>query len=268
MWLWRRHSRPTLPEVANRLLVLTYVIGRSVKSPPPDVLESMLKKWGPAEVEKLRRNEDNRRDALVERLRNIGLWRHASPKEKAILRSTWLTMTNQQRIDASWRLESAQVLMWALGMLPNLPAYDAAAEPDILKQVPFDDLPALVQSAAMRSAAEIDAARDVAELWHWRSRTRELIERGERFRATPELIAAGIGSFDDIIRVTAKTAAAEGLFPACIEDDFPICGKAYRDLAEAEWSNVRSITAERHFALNWLCGYAPGNQWDKTPTNT
>jgi hypothetical protein len=31
---------------------------------------------------------------------------------------------------------------------------------------------------------------------------------------------------------------------------------------------VGSITEERHFALNWLCGYAPDNDWDATPTPT
>jgi len=25
---------------------------------------------------------------------------------------------------------------------------------------------------------------------------------------------------------------------------------------------------ERHKALNWLCGFAPGNRWDETPTDT
>jgi hypothetical protein len=31
---------------------------------------------------------------------------------------------------------------------------------------------------------------------------------------------------------------------------------------------VSSATIERHFALNWLRGYAPGNEWDETPTDT
>jgi hypothetical protein len=31
---------------------------------------------------------------------------------------------------------------------------------------------------------------------------------------------------------------------------------------------VKSVAVERHFTLNWLCGYAPGNEWDDTPTGT
>jgi hypothetical protein len=59
----------------------------------------------------------------------------------------------------------------------------------------------------------------------------------------------------------------EGRFEV-IDEDFAVHGKAYRDLSPEEWSEVRSITLERHFALNWLCGYAPNNRWDETPTDT
>jgi hypothetical protein len=53
-----------------------------------------------------------------------------------------------------------------------------------------------------------------------------------------------------------------------IADDYPAKGKAYRDLNTEEWAEVRSVTVERHFTLNWLCGYAPLNDWDRTPTGT
>jgi hypothetical protein len=55
---------------------------------------------------------------------------------------------------------------------------------------------------------------------------------------------------------------------AWIEEDFPAKGKAYRELSAEEWSEVRSVTFERHIALNWLCGYSLGNEWDHTPTET
>jgi hypothetical protein len=147
--------------------------------------------------------------------------------------------------------------MWALGMLPALPPYDTMADPGLLKQIPLRDVAAFVQGAHLREQAAIDGARDAAESWHWRSRTRELIERGDAFPDDPRMKAAGFGCYDDIVR-----------FSACIGEDFPAKGKAYRDLTEIEWSEVRSITAERHYALNWLCGYAPDNKWDETPTDT
>jgi hypothetical protein len=33
-----------------------------------------------------------------------------------------------------------------------------------------------------------------------------------------------------------------------------------------EYNLVRSITAERHYALNWICSYS--NDWDNVPTPT
>ena len=80
--------------------------------------------------------------------------------------------------------------------------------------------------------------------------------------------AAGLKSYEDIVRMSAKLAVERGDLPTSLGDDYPIMSKAYRELTNDEWSQVRSVTVERHFALNWLCGYAPGNQWDNTPTDT
>ena len=77
---------------------------------------------------------------------------------------------------------------------------------------------------------------------------------------------AGFSCFDDIVRRSAEFHAADGLFVA-IDEDYPVFGKAYRDLSDEEWAKVRSITMERHFALNWVCGYAPKHRWDETPTD-
>ncbi len=48
----------------------------------------------------------------------------------------------------------------------------------------------------------------------------------------------------------------------------PAFGKPYREITDQEWGQVRSISLERHRGLNWLCGYAPENRWEKTPTGT
>ncbi len=78
----------------------------------------------------------------------------------------------------------------------------------------------------------------------------------------------GFHSFEQIVQEVAKEAHKQGEVPQIRDDDFLAKGKAYRDLTDDEWSEVRSITMERHYALNWICGYAKGNQWDKTPTDT
>jgi hypothetical protein len=53
-----------------------------------------------------------------------------------------------------------------------------------------------------------------------------------------------------------------------IDDDFPAFGKPYSLLDDAAWRKIRVITEQRHKALNWVCGLAPENNYDETPTDT
>jgi len=268
MWFKKRKSRPTSEDAARRLIILKQLVATALVAPPREMLRQMTAGWSDDERKQFRRKAEEQRGQFCQGLREAGLWRHLSPREKALAQSTLITMTEQQQADASWRVEAAQTLMWALGLLPELPPYDSAADHDLLKHVPSGDAAAFLQSARLLDPVEIDRARDVAEFWHWRSRTRELVERGESLAADKKMKAAGFHTFDDIVRFSAKNGEQEGTIPPCIDDDFPAKGKAYRDLGEDDWSEVRSITIERHHTLNWLCGYAPGSKWDETPTDT
>lgn len=250
------------------MVILKHVVGSALVAPPRDVLRQMTEPLAAEEREKLGQQAEEQRDQFWRGLRDAGLWKYLSPLERAYAQSTMVTMSHQQQIDASWRLEAAQTLIWALGLLAALPPYDTMAGHDLLKQIPSGEPASFVRSATLRPSDEIDSARELAELWHWRSRTRQVIESGDPFPADENMKAAGFNSYDDIVRFSARNGAKEGLIPACVDDDFPAKGKAYRDLTSEEWSQVGSITAERHFALNWLCGRAPGNQWDETPTDT
>lgn len=260
-------SRPTAEEAARRLIVLKYVIVYAFTSPPRDILRKLFEKWSADERKQFTNDGETRRGEFWQPLQDAGLWSAVSTSERKLAESTIVTMTAEQQVNASWRIESAQVLMWALGLIPNLPPWDAQANQELLKQIPSRELARFLSSADLLKGFEIERARDDAELWHWRSRTRHLIEEGQEFAADKKMRAAGISSYDDIVRFTARNLEKEGRIRA-IDEDFPAKGKAYRKLSAEEWSKVRSITIERHFALNWLCGYAPGNEWDKTPTDT
>ena len=182
-----------------------------------------------------------------------------SPKERAIVAGGSGGMTPAHR---RWRVRGGgkrcRRLMWALGKIDVLPPYDTMALKDLLKDVPTKEVGAFIAGAQLRPAREIEKARSVAKLWHWRSRTRQLITRGEVLRATEQMKAKGIHTFDDIVRIAARKGAADGLFPAIEAEDFPVRGIAFRDLSLSEWKDVSSVTVERHFALNWLCGRAAG----------
>jgi HAMP domain-containing protein len=178
------------------------------------------------------------------------------------------TMTDAQQIAASWRTEALQTLLWAVGIVPEMLPYDVPAGETPLKQFLGADLDRALAVSQLRPTDQLERARSTAELWHWRARTRQLIDRGETFPQSPQTAKAGIRTFDDVVRVTAKLAVEHGTIPTQIDSDFPICGKAYRDASSDEFSLAHSITMERHFALNWLCGFAPGGRWDETPTDT
>jgi hypothetical protein len=261
-----RHP-PSAEDALLRLLVLMHVVRYALLTPPPDLLKPSLESWDESDRIEFDHDAKQIRDEFWAPVRASPLWDAMSPEEKKFAATTVVTMSAQQHIDFTWRLEAMQVLMWAMELLPSLPPYDAPATPELLDKLTAAAIGSLIDSPRLRPREQIEQARSLAELWHWRSRTRELIEQGCSLPADPNLKAAGLETFDDVVRATARLCEREGSVPV-VAEDFAAYGKAYRDLSPDEWSEVRSVTIERHFTLNWLCGYAPGNQWDETPTDT
>ena len=66
---------------------------------------------------------------------------------------------------------AAQTLIRALGLLPNLPPYDKMASHELLKEVRSEDMAAFSRAAKLREQAEVDTARDLAEIWLIRETT-------------------------------------------------------------------------------------------------
>jgi hypothetical protein len=260
-------SPPEAEEAARRLVILKYVVVRALVGPPREIVEHWHQHWPRNEWEELGQDAEKQCKEYWQALHDEGLWQYLSPWELQYASHTFLSMTHEDQVDASWRVESVQVLLWALGFLPQLPSYDTMADHDLLRTFPTEDVDEFIGSAALRPREEIERERDIAELWHWRSRTRQLGESGD-FVPDELTQALGLESYDDIVRFTAPFLDSEGSIPPCIDDDFPARGKAYRDLSDQEWHEVESIAVQRHFTLNWLCGYAPENRWDETPTHT
>ena len=241
-------------------MILKCVVGYAAIVPPSNFFEGAEATGSSADMHRMLASKA--REQLLGRLGRLKA--KLSPSERKLFYGS--EITHRQRADASWRLEAFQVLLWALGQLSVLPPFDTLAEREDVKRFPPPEMTASFSGATLISSSVIDKARDVAELWHWRSRTRQLIERGDTL--SRRLQTREVKSFDDIVRLAVRKAHDDGVIPPPIDDDFPALGKAYRALTADEWAMVASITRERHFALNWLCGYAPGNQWDRTPTDT
>jgi hypothetical protein len=140
-----------------------------------------------------------------------------SIQERALLAKAVTDWTERDALSASWRSEALGVLLWALSALDEMPPYDER----------FERLPSFVpllaptadfrRTANLRSADDIGRARDLAERWHGRARTRQL----------------GEGDDSRVERVDLD-------------------------------ADVTAAAVERHYALNWLCGYA--SDWDSVPT--
>ncbi len=261
-------AHPNPRDVAERLLILKYYIVYSFTAPPREMLAELMEKWSDEERQDFISTAEEKRDEFWFRLKDHGLWEQLSPSERAFADATIVTMTETQQINASWRVEAAAVLMWAVQLIDSLPPFDCQASNELLKEIPSKSPPEFFAQATLRDTEHIERLRDLAELWHWRSRTKRLEGEGRAFPIDDAAKQHGFSTFDDVIRFTAKTAHQDGMLDSILDEDFAAFGKPYRSLTPDEWQMVTSITMERHFALNWLCGYAPGNRWDETPTDT
>src|SRR5439155_9367962 len=77
----------------------------------------------------------------------------------------------QDIMESLWRVEALGVLLWSLSLLPDIPAYDHLFDVDAIQSrtselsTPGD----VILHATLRPSFEIEAARTLAELWHWRA---------------------------------------------------------------------------------------------------
>ena len=124
-------------------------------------------------------------------LRRENLADSLSIGERTLVAKPLEDWSEQESSAVGWRDEAAGVLLWAISAVDELPRYDTR----------FDSIPSLVPllaptadfrlAASLRPAEEIGRARDVAELWHWRSRTTQLRRGGDG--SEPDAERAPIG---------------------------------------------------------------------------
>jgi hypothetical protein len=261
-WLEKKNAPPDAGTVMARVIVLKYLFVKGLTTPPPEYLAECREKWTKGEWSKFTNEERARNAQLVERLHQNGLWNAMEHEERKFIEAGPAEVTQQALIDASWRVESIVCLLWALGYISELPPYDQQSNPDLTNRLPEEPATALIKKAALRPHGLVEKEREMAELWHWRSRTRQFQESGRKF-AFPDHM-----TIEKVIQMASSRAFSEGAIPTPIGDDFPAFGKAYRDITHQELIQATSIAVERQRALNWLCGLAPGNRWSETPTDT
>lgn len=245
-----RVSQPTQEQASKRALCLAALVMRGE-------FEQMLQRH-PKPVSK----EPHTRliTSLNQWLINERLITFQSKEERRLFKKPAGTWSQQELINASWRIEALGVLAWALSIIDKLPEWDTQFDQaSIIKAFGLmSPTTPFLRRVKLRPAQELVRMRGIAELWHWRCRTTQIIREG---------VQAPKGyTFDGIVQAAATRAHQNGDIPEPIANDFPALGKAFKNLNEEEYSLLTSISTERHFALNWLCGYS--NDWDKTPTDT
>jgi hypothetical protein len=247
----------------RRAIILKYIFVKGLAAPPIDLLETVMSQWTPEERSRLAADTAQMFMQSVSHLKAARLWQDVEENERRLLQAGIDGITARQRIDAGWLAESIACLLWALQIVPEMPSYDQEASHELVKALPATSIKDLIKQAHLCPHGEIKKQRDLAELWHWRARTRRLQEEG---RLNGPL--AGGYTIDQVIEVTATKAAERGDLPSPIGSDFPAMGKPYRDLSSEEFAALTSIAQERHKALNWLCGFSPSGRWAETPTGT
>jgi len=197
---------------------------------------------------------------LTNWIENERLTQHLSRIERSLISKLPGSWKPAEISTAAWRTDALGTLLWSLSYFEELPPYDMKFNRRMALDTTGVFAPTVdfAQCALLRSANELRHARAVAELWHWRSRTRSW--QNAKNRGVTASLSTGI------IQEAAENAYVERNIPRPIEGDFPAFGKPYAALTPKEHSRMASIAYERHFALNWLCGYS--SDWDTTPTDT
>ena len=259
--MFRRPNRnPCAASVMKRALILHAVlITGMTTSVDPEASDSA--RWTPQKSSGGLKTSHQALTLMVMDLKASGLWPNVEEDEQSLLLSD--RISKQQEINANWLGESITCLLWALRMIPELPSYDQKADPTLTSRLRSASIPQLIRQARLRPKREIEKQRQIAELWHWRARTRYLQEQG---RLDDESVAGP--TVEQNIERAATKYARIGRLPNAIAGDFPAMGKPYRDLSTDEFGILSSISQERHKAFNWLCGESPTGRWADTRTDT
>ena len=178
--------------------------------------------------------------------------------------SSWMdpTLRNLSR----WHEESLGSLLWALELV-DAKGYDELFDGEALfRTLPFlsdspfvtrddmaprEEVEAMLGAVSLRSAAAIETERQLAEIWLWRARTKQLMDEGRNLGAVLEEVAEKAGATDRI---------------ATQDGDFVAFGKPYKQLSPQEYVVASSIATARLRALNWVCRHS--EDWDDVPLTT
>jgi hypothetical protein len=199
-------------------------------------------------------------DQLRSWVRGQGIDPYLSAVERHALGQPLNEIDDDTLFALSWRLQALVAILWALHKIEPMPTYAESYSADALQPLlPFGQpIEGFLTTTRLRTEEELVMERHRAEFWNWRARTDLLRRQGMKPPAGE--------TYDTTIARAVQTALDEGVVTEVRDGDVLCNGVPYRVLSPEAFADAASTAQERHFALNWMCGYA--EDWDDTPTDT
>jgi len=187
-------------------------------------------------------------------LKNADLVDEVEPHERDLFNDE-IEKTQQQWLNAWWRIEGLGVLAWALQLHEPL-RYDELVVPaELTKAVGFqeqkEDVDKMVRAASLRTSEELSGEREHLLALHWRLRDFSLRPTTMDFVGFSK--DCWFGSFD----VTRFDL---------VDGDLALTKESLVEVDDETLSLCSSLAMERHHAINWLTGWHPTYSMVETPT--
>lgn len=115
------------------------------------------------------------RTAVIEFLKKESLWSEVTDQEKELFNKTKLTQ--QERINISWRSEAIWLLLWAIEKTDELELpYNEINVADIIEKLPkvLNSTNDFIESATIRSTEQLLDQSDLIYRLHWATRHAQL----------------------------------------------------------------------------------------------
>lgn len=190
----------------------------------------------------LRENDEPARQRFLRWFNECGLRDEAEPQELELLEASFSGLEQKARVNASWRMEGAAVLAWALGRAPL---------PSILLQCDIDETLSAVgllrpreetalAEPRLRAQEELDLCSSLYLTLHWRLR---------QFFLQPERM--------NFVEFAAQCDWAEMRLDGLqmIDNDVAVNGVPLTQVEQGRLRELHSIVQERRLALEWLAGF-------------
>lgn len=229
---------PSADRVARRTLALAAVSARAL-------------------LEQEDRNDPNVEDTrkrIIEWIQSIGIDEELEPDEWKVIQRPLGRLSQQEAINATWRLEGLGVLAWALNRQELLPIDELVQPNKLLPSVGLlhvDRANALLAEPALRAPEELQQLADRMFALHWRIRNYSLKPEAMNFREFAK--TAWFGPLD-----------ITGL--RLIGDDLALGDHPIHEAPREAVGTASSAAMERHQASNWLVGEHPVYSDVDTPT--